>query len=99
MVTAQGAETTTTGIISLQELSDAFARNMNVIGRQTAGLTHADSLLQPAMRGNCLNWVLGHIAASRNVILRMLGEEPVLTVEYAERYKRGSEPVLGAEEG
>lgn len=87
------------GIISLQQLSDAFARNVNIIGRQTAGLTHADSLLQPAMRGNCMNWVLGHIAATRNVILRLLDEEPVLPAEQAERYKRGSEPVRGEEDG
>jgi hypothetical protein len=88
-----------TEIVTLQQLSDGFARNVNIIGRQTAGLTHADSLLQPAMRGNCMNWVLGHIAASRNVILRLLGEEPVLTAEQAERYKRGSELVRGEEDG
>jgi uncharacterized damage-inducible protein DinB len=97
---ATAAETASaTGIVSLQQLSDAFARNVNIIGRQTAGLTHADSLLQPAMRGNCMNWVIGHIAASRNAILRMLGEEPVLTAAQVERYKRGSEPVLGEEDG
>jgi uncharacterized damage-inducible protein DinB len=97
MATAQ-EKASATGIVSRQQLSDAFARNVNIIGRQTAGLTHADSLLQPARRGNCLNWVLGHIVASRNLILRMLGEEPALTTEQAERYKRGSEPVLGEED-
>src|SRR5262249_372099 len=78
---------------------DAFARNVTIIQRQTAGLTHADSLLQPAMRGNCLNWVLGHIVSTRGSVLRILGAEPVLTAAHAERYARGSAPVLGEEPG
>src|SRR5262249_27711324 len=98
MVATQGPETTF-GIVSLQQLSDAFARNVTIIRRQTAGLTHADSLLQPVMRGNCLNWVLGHIVSTRGLVLRVLGAEPVLSAAHAERYARGSAPVLGEEAG
>ncbi len=41
---------------------------------------------------NCLNWVLGHIADSRDEVLSMLGEGPALG-EAAARYCRESDPV------
>ena len=86
-------------IIGTDDLIEGFARNMTIIGRQTAGLTHADSLLQPAMRGNCLKWVVGHIAASRCRILALLDQAPVLAPAQIARYDRGSAPILadGAE--
>lgn len=86
-------------ILTAQQLAESFASNTRVIGRQTAGLTHADSLLQPPTRGNCLNWVLGHIAVHRDYILEAMGEEKVLGEGPVARYDFGSEPVLGAEEG
>ena len=60
---------------------------------QTAGLSHQDSLLQvPGV--NCLNWVLGHIADSRDRVLGFLGQPPILGEEAA-RYRRESDPVTG----
>ena len=67
--------------------------NVQVIGMQTDGLTHADSLLQPPVRGNCMNWVLGHIVVGRDRVLKHLGEPPVLEDSEAARYKRGSEAI------
>lgn len=86
-------------VLSAQQLADAFASNARVIARQTAGLTHADSLLQPPVRGNCLNWVLGHIAVHRDYILEALGEEKILGEAPIARYDLGSAPILGDEEG
>jgi uncharacterized damage-inducible protein DinB len=85
-------------MIEPQDLTNAFALNLNIIHRQTEGLTHSDSLLQPPFRGNCLNWVLGHIAVNRDQVLRLLGEEAALSEAAAARYKSGSEPVTGEEE-
>jgi uncharacterized damage-inducible protein DinB len=85
-------------MIEPEELAQAFGRNLNIIQRQTDGLTHADSLLQPPFRGNCLNWVLGHVANHRDTILHMLGQEPCLG-EAAARYSWESEPVTGDGEG
>ena len=76
-------------------LIEAFARNVSVIKMQTDGLTHEDSLLQPPFRGNCLNWVLGHITENRDHILEALGESPVID-EFGKRYARGSEPLTQA---
>jgi len=76
-------------------LIDNFAFNQNVIHRQTHGLTHADSLLQLPFRGNCLNWVLGHIVDNRNTVLKLIGAAPVFTKEEASIYGHGSDPITG----
>jgi hypothetical protein len=80
-------------MITPQQLAGAFGRNLNTIKMQTAGLSHADSVLQPPMRGNCLNWVLGHVVENRNTVLKHLGCDPILSEAQAGRYGYGSEPV------
>ena len=50
-------------------------------------------VLQPQPRGNCFNWVLGHIVENRDKALKMFGETAVLTEEEAALYCRGSEPI------
>ena len=82
-------------MITTTDLIDGLGRNLGIIKAQTEGLSHTDSLLQLAFRGNCLNWVLGHIASNRNMMLRFLGEEAILSEAHAERYGYGSEPVCG----
>jgi hypothetical protein len=82
-----------TTVISPDDLALAFARNLRVLNRQLDGLSHEESLLQLPFRGNCLNWVLGHLATSRDQVLRALGEPPLLTPEETVRYETGSEPV------
>ena len=82
-------------MITADQLIEAFNENVEIIKMQVDGLTHADSLLQLPFRGNCLNWVLGHILASRNGVLEALGEKPVLSKAQAARYDYGSEPVTG----
>ena len=64
-----------------------------VLQKNTNELTHEDSLSQPQPGGNCLNWVMGHIMASRNGLLELLGEEPIWTKEQTDRYQRGGKPV------
>jgi uncharacterized damage-inducible protein DinB len=85
-------------MINSQDLSTAFARNVNIIKMQTEGLTQEDSLRQLLAHGNCLNWVVGHVAVSRDSILETLGEPPEMDA-YGVRYKRGSDPVMQADEG
>jgi hypothetical protein len=86
-------------MITAQQLADAFARNLMIIHKQTKGLTHKDSLLQPGTRGNCLNWVLGHIAVNRVRLLDLLGEKSILSETETVRYKSGSEPIIADGEG
>jgi len=82
-------------VITATDLIGALERNLGIIKAQTQGLSHADSLLQLPFRGNCLNWVLGHIAANRNTMLRFLGEEAILSEAHVKRYDFNSEPVCG----
>ena len=85
-------------MLDIQNLIGELEVNYNVIHRQIDGLTHEDSLLQVPFRGNCLNWVLGHIVASRNGILTSLGQEPILDEDTSALYRGGSEPITGPED-
>lgn len=78
-------------MLSPVQLGQAFERNVAIVASQTAGLTHADSLLQLPFRGNCLNWIIGHMLRSRDGILEALGAAPV----FAEgaRYDREADPI------
>jgi hypothetical protein len=82
-------------MITATDLIGALERNLGIVKAQTQGLTHVDSLLQLPFRGNCLNWVLGHLAANRNTMLLFLGEEAILSEAQVKRYGYGSEPVCG----
>lgn len=86
-------------MITNQQLADAYALNLRLIQLQTDGLSHADSLVQTPYNINSLNWVLGHIAVNRDNLLRLLGEEALLTEAQTARYQRGSEPVILDGEG
>ena len=86
-------------MISPQQLTDKFDLNIRILQMQIQGLTHADSLLQPPLRGNCLNWVLGHIAVNRDEVLSALGETPLLSKEERGRYQVESDPVMVYSEG
>jgi uncharacterized damage-inducible protein DinB len=84
-------------MIGPNDLVEAFARNVSIIKMQADGLTHEDSLIPLPFRGNCLNWVIGHIAVSRDTILEVLGQPPISGAEGL-RYKRGSEVLAQADE-
>lgn len=73
-----------------------LARGQWVIDRQTDGLSHEDSLLQPPFRGNCLNWVLGHLAVHRGLMLEALGEANPVPQDLRQAYGPESSPILSA---
>ncbi|MGD8397556.1 MAG: DinB family protein [Anaerolineae bacterium] len=75
-------------------ITQSYRTTQWVIHRQTEGLEHHDSLLQLPFRGNCLNWVLGHTLVGRDQALILLGREPVLSKEEADRYRTGSMPIV-----
>jgi uncharacterized damage-inducible protein DinB len=92
-------DTLSPSMVSAPGLAAFFVTNNRVIGRQVAGLSHTDSLLQPPVRGNCLNWVLGHIVVHRDYVLEAMGEEKVLGEDAVARYDRESQPITGDEPG
>jgi hypothetical protein len=66
-------------MITIDQLAEGFALNFRLMKMQCEGLSHADSLVQTPYNINCMNWVLGHIAVSRDRVLRLVGEEHLLT--------------------
>lgn len=61
-----------------------------VVRGNTEGLTQEDSLIQPQPGGNCLNWVVGHLVCIYDLVLPMVGQQPVLGADKLKRYSRGS---------
>lgn len=78
-------------------LAEVAARQNDVIHMHVDDLSLAETLAQPN-GGNCMNWVLGHIAAHREQMLGWAGlEAPWEAGKYA-RFDRGSAPLSDASE-
>lgn len=80
-------------VVDSKLLIEALENNFGVLQRQVNGLTHEDSLLQLPFRGNCLNWVIGHLVERRDRMLELLDKPPLLTPKQTLRYQRNSEPI------
>jgi len=70
----------------------------HVVRANVGEITHEESLKQPAPAGNCVNWVLGHLVATRCDFLRGIGAEPVWGEADCARYARHGEPIQSASE-
>lgn len=86
-------------MISRQDLVRGLRFNTQRAKAAVQGLSHEDALLQPPVPGNCMNWVLGHMANSRHEALEYLGQPPLMTEAQAKRYGYGSEPICEDGEG
>ncbi len=86
-------------MFTIDHLIAMYARNVHFIKEYTKGLNHADSLAQPPVPGNCMNWVIGHILVYRNRILQIAGQPAAFDAVTAARYTANSKPVLGDEPG
>ena len=79
------------------KLIQSFATTGRIIHMQAEGLSHEQMMIQPPFRGNCFNWVVGHIATNRDQALRLLGVEPLFNEAEAALYQTGSDPMTAAE--
>ena len=85
--------------MSAADILGLFRTNYYVITQQLDGLTHEDSLLQLPFRGNCMNWVLGHILVSREGLLKEhMGIAGEWTADEIARYQYDSEPIVSADD-
>lgn len=66
-------------------LSKMFEINYGALFRNLEGITHDESFIEPPA-GNCLNWVLGHMVATRNRLLPLVRVQPIWSREQAYRY-------------
>jgi hypothetical protein len=82
------------GAMEVDLLATMFGLNQHVLKVNTQGISHEESLIQPKPSGNCLNWVVGHVAATRDAqVLPLLGEKPVWSPGESSLYLRGSKPM------
>jgi len=86
-------------MLSIQNLSNFYDRNLQIIKMQTDGLSHEESLIQLPFRSNCLNWVVGHVLANRCNILNLLEAEDLRPNVNLDHYERESDPIPGEEKG
>jgi len=85
--------------MSAKTLSRMYGINHQALHVNVKGVTNEEAWIQPRPYGNCMNWVVGHIVASRNGILAALGEEPIWPKEEAKTYARHSAPITASGEG
>ncbi|MGQ0719950.1 MAG: DinB family protein [Candidatus Eiseniibacteriota bacterium] len=78
--------------ITTATLRILFEFSYNVIKQNVDGISHEESLRRPLDAGNPLNWVLGHVIATRNHLLGKLGKAKPWTPEEIRTYDRGSNP-------
>ena len=86
-------------MIHIEDYAKMLSGEHEIVMQQTAGLTHADSLLQPQPGGNCLNWVMGHLAGNLIEILQVIGGECPPDLPDLTHYGYGSNPIREEEEG
>lgn len=70
-------------------LVPVLARNLSLLARQADGVSHEASLRPIVPGGSTFNWLLGHLAQSRDRMLDALERERVLHEATAELYERG----------
>jgi hypothetical protein len=85
-------------VISTDELSDMLRRNLSVIQQQASGLTHIESVMQLPFRGNCFNWIVGHLVVHRDKMLKAMNATPQWDEAKTARYDRESLPITGLED-
>lgn len=86
-------------MIHIEDYAKMLSGEHEIVMQQTAGLTHADSLLQPQPGGNCLNWVMGHLVGNLIEILQVIGGECPPDLPGLTHYGYGSDPIREEEEG
>jgi hypothetical protein len=83
---------TQTPPITSATLRTLFEFSYNVTKLNIDGISHEESLRRPHEAGNPLNWILGHILATRNHLIAALGKAKPWTAEEIAIYDRGTNP-------
>lgn len=76
-----------------EEVKLVFQYNGFVFNKTIDGISHEESLKSQDKGGNCLNWVIGHLVVTRDVLHKALGLETLCDDKTTELYVRGSENI------
>jgi len=83
--------------MNTNDLKRMFSISEMLLNMNLDGITHEDALVQPAPKGNCMNWVVGHILASREHLFQILSLDPFWSEPEKSLYGRGSSPIRNSE--
>lgn len=72
------------------ELRTLFGFNETTMKLNISEITQLESLRYPVNGGNCINWILGHIILSRDLILEITGNKKLSTDAIQKKYRKGS---------
>lgn len=85
-------------MITTDELTNMLRRNLVVLEQQAKGLTHEESVMQLPFRGNCFNWIAGHLIVHRDKMLKAMNAAPLWDEAKTARYDRESPPITSLED-
>ncbi len=74
-----------------EQLSTILGHNHYVINKNLEGITQKESMICTSAGENKINWLLGHIVASRDTLLDQLGIDPAMNDETYSIYERTTE--------
>ena len=80
-----------------ETLATQFGMNLFIAGRNLEGITNEESLVRAIPTGNHINWLVGHVVATRCAVLPSLHQEPVWGEEIVRLYRRGSSGAIDAD--
>jgi uncharacterized damage-inducible protein DinB len=80
---------------SIDPVVAQFGMCHRTIHRNLEGVSHDESLRRPDAGGNSANWVLGHLVASRNGLLKRFTGQALLDDAVTAPYARGSKGEIG----
>lgn len=73
------------------ELVRLYETVHRVVRQNLVDISEEESRTPPPGGGNCVNWVFGHVVATRQVVLRLAGAEPWWGGEQARTYSAGED--------
>ncbi|RPI17422.1 MAG: DinB family protein [Ignavibacteriae bacterium] len=74
------------------ESSTVFKYTGYLINKSLHDIDHEESIIEPELGGNSINWILGHLVVSKDDVLKDLGLESLGNKEYEKNYERGTKP-------
>ena len=72
--------------MSAEYLLSQFQASHYVLHKNLEGISHEESLKPLAGGGNSMNWVLGHLVATRQLVLELLDQTPIWDAELRAAY-------------
>jgi hypothetical protein len=72
------------------EVITLFKYTHYVINKNLEGITDEEALKIPDGKGNCINWIMGHIVFNRDSAMETAGIDKLCTKEFEELYKTGT---------